>query len=131
VFEKIVVAVDGSPASEKALAVASVVGEIEGLREGAEGHFPGTLRAESCPRGEPSPARRPVPLLLPLSLRVDCRWGPPGRGRRNRPGGSGRRADPFRPETATFRRRDCRPTARDAGASLECGASRRFGIFTF
>jgi nucleotide-binding universal stress UspA family protein len=62
VFHKILVAIDGSPASEKALAaavdlagqyraeltalsvvelpgVAGVVGEIEGLREGAEAHF--------------------------------------------------------------------------------------------
>jgi nucleotide-binding universal stress UspA family protein len=61
-FKKIVVAIDGSPASEKALAaavdlaarygaeltalgvvelpaVAGVVGETESLREGAEGHF--------------------------------------------------------------------------------------------
>ncbi len=61
-FKKIVVAIDGSQASEKALAaavdlaarygseltalgvvelpaVAGVVGETEGLREGAEGHF--------------------------------------------------------------------------------------------
>ena len=61
-FHKILVAIDGSPASEKALvaavdlaghyqaeltalgvaevpAVAGVVGEVEGLREGAEGHF--------------------------------------------------------------------------------------------
>lgn len=61
-FQKIVVAIDGSPASEKALAaavdlaghyraelvalsvaelpaVAGVVGEVEGLREGAEAHF--------------------------------------------------------------------------------------------
>jgi nucleotide-binding universal stress UspA family protein len=61
-FQKILVAIDGSPASEKALAaavdlathyrveltalsvvelpaMAGVVGEIEGLRETAEGHF--------------------------------------------------------------------------------------------
>jgi nucleotide-binding universal stress UspA family protein len=61
-FEKILVAIDGSPASEKALvaavelarhyrteltalgvaelpAAAGVVGEIEGLREGTEAHF--------------------------------------------------------------------------------------------
>jgi nucleotide-binding universal stress UspA family protein len=62
VFHRILVAIDGSPSSEKALAaavdlathyraeliavsvvelpaVAGVVGEIEGLREGAEAHF--------------------------------------------------------------------------------------------
>jgi nucleotide-binding universal stress UspA family protein len=62
VFHKILVAIDGSPASEKALAaavdlaghyqadltavgvaevpaVAGVVGEVEGLREGTEGYF--------------------------------------------------------------------------------------------
>jgi nucleotide-binding universal stress UspA family protein len=64
VFHKILVAIDGSPASEKALAAAvdlaahyraeltavgvaevpevvSVVGEVEELRRGAEGHFRG------------------------------------------------------------------------------------------